>query len=93
MKADNKRGFLLYRDYALGFKSLSKEKAGELICAVFDFVTTGENVDLSPEVLPLYSMIIGRLQEDAAAYNEKCEKNAEAARKRWEEQQKKQQTE
>ena len=79
----DKNSFLIYLDYEEQFNLLSNEEAGILIKAIMQYEKTGEIVKLDGMVKMAFSFIKTQLDRDREKYQEKCEKNKNNARKRW----------
>ena len=70
-----KDSFILYTSYTNAFLGLSNEQAGELIKAIFLFVTTGEQQDVSdPTTRFAYNLIIEQIIQNDRKYAQKCER-------------------
>ena len=84
-----KKGFVVYNDWCDIFEPLSFEEKGMLINSVFDFVNKGVEPEFTDSGLKIsFNVIRNALKRDAVKYDEKCIRNAENARKRWEARQK-----
>lgn len=82
MKQTDKKSFILYGDFAELFGLLSFEDRGRLITAIFNHESAGEaGVELPDAAKMAFVCIKNTLDRDRAAYEEKCEKNAENGRK------------
>lgn len=80
----NKQTFVMYKSWRQVFKSLPAEQTKELICAIFDYQSTGE-VDISDSaVSAIFNMFKETMDADSAKYEETCIRNREAVKKRWE---------
>lgn len=77
-------GFMLYEETTKLLSSITDEQAGRIIKAVCSFYVTGEiPSDLGePIEQAVVDGIIEGVIKDAAAYSQKCERNAENARRR-----------
>ena len=70
-----KDSFILYTSYTNAFLGLSNEQAGELIKAIFLFVTTGEPQEISdPTTRFAYNLIIEQIIQNDRKYAQKCER-------------------
>ena len=70
-----KDSFILYTSYTNAFLGLSNEQAGELIKAIFLFVTTGEQQEVSdPTTRFAYNLIIEQIIQNDRKYAQKCER-------------------
>jgi len=81
--ADGKNTFNLYADMIGVFEKLPDEKAGQLIKHIFRYVN-----DQNPETDDLiiniaFEPIKVKLKRDLTAWEERCSKNTENIRKRW----------
>ena len=81
--AKGKNTFNLYADMIGVFEKLPDDKAGQLIKHIFKYVN-----DQDPETNDLilniaFEPIKVKLKRDLVAWTEKCEKNTENIRKRW----------
>ena len=76
------KSFILYQNYKKIFSRLSMEQRGQLISAIFDYNEKGSiDVELD-EVCDIAFLIIqDTLDRDREAYEEKCRKNLENAKK------------
>lgn len=70
-----KDSFILYTSYTNAFLGLSNEQAGELIKAIFLFVTTGEQQEVSdPTTRFAYNLIVEQIIQNDRKYAQKCER-------------------
>jgi len=82
MKQREKKSFILYGDFSELFGLLSLEERGRLITAIFNYENAGAEDDgLSDAAKMAFICIKNTLDRDRAAYEDKCEKNAENGRK------------
>ena len=82
MKHGEKKSFILYGDFFKLFGLLSLEDRGRLITAIFNYENAGAEDDSLPDVAKMaFVCIKNTLDRDRAAYEEKCEKNAENGKK------------
>lgn len=79
----DKNSFLIYLDYEEQFNLLSNEEIGILMKAIIQYEKTKEIPILDGMVKMAFSFIKTQLDRDREKYQEKCEKNKENARKRW----------
>ena len=73
----------LFLDRQKEFNMLSDEQAGKLIKGIFEYSSTGKELnsdDLTVNVL--FSVIKAQLDDAANKYDEKCRKNKEIANNR-----------
>ncbi|MBO5066475.1 MAG: hypothetical protein J6D06_10205 [Clostridia bacterium] len=79
-----KKSFLFYYDWCDIFEPLSNEKKGELITAIIDFAKNEAEPGFSDLALQIaFNVIRNTVKRDVEKYNERCLKNAENIRKRW----------
>ena len=81
MEKDKKESFLLYTEHSELFKLLSKEQAGELIMALFEYNQTGEIPDLEPVTKMAFVSIKLDLDRNAKKYEQKIEHLRENGKK------------
>ena len=82
MPKTKKKSFVLYEDMWDMFELLSGEERGILISAIFNYVRHGaEGLELSPLLRMAFTAIKNTLDRDREAYEEKCAKNRENAKK------------
>lgn len=81
--AEDKNGFLLYKDLIKTVQKLPKDKAGELFMHILKYVNDEEpeTDDLLIEVA--FEPVKQKLKRDLKKYEETKEKNRENANKRW----------
>lgn len=81
--AENKKGFMLYADQKEIFSELPDEIAGQLIKLVFSYVND-ENPKEDDLLLKIaFTPIKHQLKRDLKKYQERCNKNRDNVRKRW----------
>lgn len=81
--AEDKNGFLLYKDLIHSVKKLPKEKAGELFMHILQYVND-ENPETDDLLIELaFEPVKQALKRDLKKYEQTKEKNRENARKRW----------
>lgn len=81
--AENKKSFLLYCDLIHTVKKMPKEKAGELLMTILEYVND-ENPVVDDIVVDLvFEPIKQQLKRDLVKYEKLCSKNSENAKKRW----------
>ena len=78
----NKNTFIMRDEWGPLINALPPELAGRVIQAVFAYRMTGEHPETDPALKAILTMILGKLDEDAAKYEETCKKNAENRAKR-----------
>ena len=82
MKANERKGFILYFNFAKQLRMLSMEERGELITAIFDYAEHGRTEEqLSPCAELAFSFIADVLDLDRADYEARCEQNRENGKK------------
>lgn len=77
--------FILYYDWQLLFKNFTLEQKGKLLDSIFNYVTgkiSSSDVDIN--VRDVFDYMITYIDRDKEKYLEKCRKNEENARKRYE---------
>ena len=79
---DNKC-FMLYKDWEQLFSALTDRQAGQLVKALFIFAKTGTAPQLSGAQQMAFLMMSQQIVRDGFKWEEKCEKNANNIRKRW----------
>jgi len=80
---DNK-SFLIYKDFYETAKHLTNEQMGELFHAIFVWQISGEEEAVSPELNLTLKTLISQFKRDGQAYKDRCNKNRENIKKRWE---------
>jgi hypothetical protein len=81
--AEDKNGFLLYKDLIHSVKKLPKDKAGELFMHILSYVND-ENPETDDLLIELsFEPIKQALKRDLKKYEKTKEKNRENANKRW----------
>lgn len=78
-----KKSFVLYNDCRRHIEKLSDNDAGQLFKAIFAFADGEEPQNLSDVADMCFSFISDQMLRDREKYKERCEKNAEIARRRW----------
>lgn len=84
---DRKNSFVMYFDQQSTFEALSDEEAGKIIKGIFKYVQKQEfdNKFNGERVLEMtFLPIKNTLDRDEIKYEERCKKNSENAKKRWE---------
>lgn len=80
-----KKSFIFYYDWWDIFEPLSDEQKGVLISKIFSYVKEGEETDIDDLALKIsFNVIRNTINRDVEKYKEKCLKNAENIKKRWE---------
>jgi hypothetical protein len=77
-----KKSFVLYNDFHTYVSKMSDEQAGKLMKAIFNFVNDVEQ-DLDAITDLIFEPIKQHLIRDNNKYEDKCLKNKENAKKRW----------
>ncbi|MFC7347278.1 DUF6291 domain-containing protein [Chryseobacterium zhengzhouense] len=81
--AEDKNGFLLYKDLIKTVEKLPKEKAGELFMHILKYVND-ENPETDDLIIEIaFEPIKQKLKRDLKKYEQTKEKNRENANKRW----------
>lgn len=80
-------GMILFFDALEEYRELTDEQFGRLIRAGLNFGSTGEEIELPAPEKYLYPGLRLKISRDQEKYRSVCEKRAEAARKRWNQQQ------
>lgn len=77
--------FILYKDSRIFISRLTKSQRGELLMAIFDYACDKLIPDFEddPMLDMCFEMIRAYLDRDEKKYKERCEKNRENIRKRW----------
>jgi len=79
-----KNSFLIYHEYKEHFDLLSDEELGQLLRAVMDYEITDTAPEFQNGLLKMaFSFMKNTLDRDKKKWTDKCEKNKESARKRW----------
>lgn len=79
-----KKSFVMYRSWEPMIDALSDEELASLIRIIFKFQNTGElPPDIEPAIRPVLALMVSQFEKDNAAYKEKCAKNKEIIRQRW----------
>lgn len=76
--------FILYTSYYAIIEGLTDAQLGQLTRAIFRYARDGEVVDLEPVVRMAFAFIKDNIDRNADKYQQKCERNRENIRKRWE---------
>lgn len=84
MGAENRKSFMIYYNWQHLFNSLSDEKAGQLLKALFVYVIDGVVPSYEDDALQgIFDYMSNQLAIDREKYEAICEKNAASAAKRW----------
>lgn len=84
--SENKRppGVMLYfTEMRPIFALLTAEERGELLLKIFDYAEFGVEPVLDDRLAAVWPFIRKRIDLDAAAYQEKCDRAKKAIRTRW----------
>lgn len=76
-----KKSFVMYDEWGTLFDSLSADKAGELIKAIYDYQRGSEPTVTDPVLQAVFRMIYERMEADRAKYEETCRKRTEAGQR------------
>lgn len=79
-----KDSFLLSMEHKPIFDMLSNEEAGILIKAIYEYEDTGQVSSLEHSLRLAFIPIQSKLDKNRKAYEDKCRKNKENIKKRWE---------
>ena len=77
----DKKSFVMYMSWEPLFTMASKEQAGELIQAIYNYQASGEEPDEKSAIYILFQMIKKTMDEDADKYAKVCESRKESAKK------------
>lgn len=75
-----KNSFILYKDNFEAIQLLSMEQRGQLLTAIYHFVTTGDVMEVEPMVKILFTTIKIHLQKDKDKWDNEIEKRKDAGR-------------
>ena len=76
--------FPMYGSYEEIFETLTDAQIGALVRGSLHYFNSGERGTMTrPGLTPLYTMLCRDIDLSAEAYEEKCSKRRDAARKRW----------
>lgn len=78
-----KEAFLIYHSFYDVIKNISDQDAGKLLKAVFEYEIKNAEIELPPELKMAFRFIKSQLDRDHEKYIERCEKNRDNVRKRW----------
>lgn len=79
-----KRGFIMYHEHKEVIERLTDEEAGKILKALYAYSTGGEITTFEDRFLDLaFGVFRAMIDRDAQAYEDKCERNKAAAKKRW----------
>lgn len=65
------------------FALLSAEERGELLMKIFDYAEFGAEPDLGSRLAAVWPFVRKRIDQDTAAYREKCDRAKKAVQTRW----------
>lgn len=77
------REAILHQRYKKTIEKLSPERVKALILAMFDYAESGEHEELDEVTDIAFTSIQEQMEYDDLQYQEKCKKNRENIRKRW----------
>ncbi len=81
-----RKSFIVYYDWYYLIKDLSNEQIAELVRAMFAYNKDGIVWDFKDErVVGIFDFMKNTFDRDNEKYERRCRKNAENAKKRWEE--------
>lgn len=75
--------FNVYNSYIEAIETLSESECGRLFRALLIYNATGEVPEFKGSERYIFPMMKSQIDRDAKAYEAKCQRNAQAARKRW----------
>lgn len=75
--------FLIYRSFYDPIKHLQDEDLGRLFRAIFEYQINGITPAPDDSIYMAFQFFKNQFELDEAKYNEKCERNSENARMRW----------
>lgn len=78
-----KDSFILYNEYYEMVKELPTDQKGLLLCAIFEYSTNGNEIELPAMARIIFKLIKKRMDYDRNKYAERCQHNSENIRKRW----------
>lgn len=78
-----KDSFILYNEYYEMVKELPTDQKGLLLCAIFEYSTCGNEIELPDMARIIFKLIKKRMDYDRNKYVERCQHNSENIRKRW----------
>lgn len=78
-----KDSFVLYNEYYEMVKELPTDQKGLLLCAIFEYSTCGNEIELPAMARIIFKLIKKRMDYDRNKYVERCQHNSENIRKRW----------
>ena len=83
-------GVIIYNSEYMGIREvLTMEQKGELLDALMDFGCHGKDYGGEDRMIRLaFGMLSASIRREQETYDATCKRNAEKARKRWEEQKK-----
>lgn len=77
-----KKSFLVYSDLISAIQEMSDIETGKLFRAMLQY-HNGIDVEIAKELKPIWGMLKAQFDRDLVKYTEKCKKNAENIKKRW----------
>lgn len=81
---NNKKTFVMNKEWSVVFDTLSDEKAAKLIRAIFAY-QNGEDVNVTdPELVVIFSLITSVMERNNQKYDDRCEQNRQNVQKRYE---------
>ena len=84
--AEQNKGFIIYYDNEIIVGRLSDDEAGKLFKSLFPYATERikPNFEDSPALAMAFDVLSLTIDRNAEWYKQKCEKNRENIKKRWE---------
>jgi hypothetical protein len=77
------KSFILHKDSLDILQELTDEQAGQLFKSIWHY-QNGEQIELSPLLRIAFTPFKNQFGRDVVAYQERCQKNSDNAKKRWE---------
>ncbi len=77
------KAFLLYENQKPLIEELSMEERGILLTALFEYKKTGNIIEMTQACRIVFKRIVNQINIDEEKYQEKCRKNSENAKRRW----------
>lgn len=80
--SEDKKSFILYKDFYEPIKSFTNEQLGRLFRAIFLY-QIDKTDDVESDVKIAFAFFVNQFKVDEAKYDATCKKNRENALKRW----------
>ena len=75
--------FCAYHSYLKAIEPLSMEERGKLFTSLLEYSATGDKPQITGNERFIYPMMRDQIDRDKARYQEKCSKQSQNAKKRW----------